>query len=138
MQLQNKYAVKEKKPMEKPMGKIVWFELAVADLERAKAFYSELFGWQFSPFTEFSKDYWMIDAGENGISGGLVKKTGSASAAASPVIYFSVEDIPQSLRHAENMGAKVIKEKTIITEDAGYFALLRDLDQNLIAVWSQK
>lgn len=40
--------------MAKPsVGKIVWFELPVADVERAKAFYGEMFGWRFERFSEF-------------------------------------------------------------------------------------
>lgn len=124
--------------MAKPsIGKVVWFEIPVSNVEKAKAFYGELFNWRFGPFDEFQKGYCMIDTDQEDLSGGFVSKTSSSTAAFSPIIYFSVMDIPEALAKAERMGAKIIKAKTIITEQAGYFAHLTDPDGNFFAIWSQ-
>ena len=47
------------------MHTAIWFEFWVTDVERAKAFYGELFGWTFRPMTEYHPDYWLVDAGED-------------------------------------------------------------------------
>jgi catechol 2,3-dioxygenase-like lactoylglutathione lyase family enzyme len=44
---------------------IVWFEIPADNPERAKAFYSNLFGWKINPFPG-GGDYWHIDTGGAG------------------------------------------------------------------------
>ena len=36
------------------MGRIVHFEIHVDDMERAKKFYGEIFGWRFEDWTDFA------------------------------------------------------------------------------------
>ena len=36
-----------------PTGDMIWFEIWVDDLQRAREFYADLFGWTFEPFTEY-------------------------------------------------------------------------------------
>ena len=56
------------------MPKIVHFEIPADDTERAKKFYSELFGWKIEPF-ENSSEYWLITTEEDdGIGGGMMKR----------------------------------------------------------------
>lgn len=117
-------------------GKVVWFEIPVKDVERAKNFYRELFNWSYSLFVDFQKDYWKIDIGQDELAGGFIKKT-TTHDGSMPLIYFSVKDITESLKKAEQLGGKVITGKTMITKEAGYFARLSDPDQNTIAIWSQ-
>ncbi len=46
----------------KQVASIVWFEIPADNPERAKAFYSNLFGWKINPFPG-GGDYWHIDTG---------------------------------------------------------------------------
>src|SRR5205807_1530898 len=39
-----------------------WFEIPADDVERAKKFYGDLFGWKINPFPG-GGDYWHIDTG---------------------------------------------------------------------------
>ena len=36
------------------MGRLVHFEIHVSDMERAKKFYGEVFGWTFQDWTEYA------------------------------------------------------------------------------------
>ena len=36
------------------MGRLVHFEIHVDDMERAKKFYGEVFGWSFQDWTEYA------------------------------------------------------------------------------------
>ena len=42
----------------------IWFELWITDVDEEKTFYGKLFGWTFTPLTEYHPDYWLIDAGD--------------------------------------------------------------------------
>jgi hypothetical protein len=50
------------KSEKKQAASIVWFEIPADNPERAKAFYSNLFGWKINPFPG-AGDYWHIDTG---------------------------------------------------------------------------
>lgn len=46
----------------RPASRIVWFEIPADDPERARKFYSSLFGWNIKLFPGMA-DYWHIDTG---------------------------------------------------------------------------
>ncbi|MGB7983121.1 MAG: VOC family protein [Candidatus Nanopelagicales bacterium] len=58
------------------MARVVHFEIQAGDIERAKAFYANAFGWTFEDFSHFvDSPYWGVTAGrpdEPGIDGGLL------------------------------------------------------------------
>jgi predicted enzyme related to lactoylglutathione lyase len=60
------------------MARVVHFEIQADDVERAKAFYTTVFGWSFQDFGEVTgSTYWGVVTGpedEPGISGGLLKR----------------------------------------------------------------
>ena len=117
-------------------GNVCWFEIPTLNVQESKEFYSKLFGWEFSQDLSFSNDYWFISTAGEGIGGGLFlgKPTGTPSI----IPYFVVGDMADTLEKAENLGGKVIKPKTLITKEAGYFAQLYDNQDNLIAFWSRE
>src|SRR5215510_6830998 len=58
---------------------IVWFEIPADDPDRAKKFYSALFGWKINPFANAADragDYWHIDTGGADASpdGGMMRR----------------------------------------------------------------
>ncbi|MCB9411448.1 MAG: hypothetical protein H6525_01140 [Actinobacteria bacterium] len=60
------------------MSRVVHFEIQADDVERAKAFYSAVFDWEFEDYGEFTgSTYWGIMTGpddEPGINGGLLPR----------------------------------------------------------------
>lgn len=62
------------------MSRPVHFEIHAEQPERAIAFYSAVFGWQFSQWA--GQPYWLIKTGEGepGIDGGMVPRQGPAPA----------------------------------------------------------
>jgi len=117
---------------------IGWFEVYVSDFDKAKEFYTELFGWQFNKSTTLGNPYyWIIYTGEGSVSGGLMKKTEPSHTGQAVVLYVETENIEATLKRAESLGGKIIKEKTLISEKAGYFALFTDVDNNTMGLWSK-
>jgi uncharacterized protein len=54
---------------------IVWFQIPADNVERAKSFYSELFGWKIEKVPG-PMEYWHIDTGggDDTPDGGLLKR----------------------------------------------------------------
>ncbi len=117
-----------------PIG---WFEIKVSDFERAKNFYSKLFNWEFKLSQASKTIYWNIYTGENSVGGGFTRRE-LESTGQSIIIYIEVEDIEETLKKAVELGGKIEEHKTLISESAGYFGLFRDLDNNLIGLWSKQ
>ena len=68
-------------------GKIVHFELPAADAERAKLFWSGVFGWEFGDSAMPGMEYFMVRTGED--QGGAVYAMPDA-AGTGTVVYFSL------------------------------------------------
>lgn len=116
--------------------RVVWFEIYVTDLERAKAFYAELFGWEFLPLTDYDPNYWTIDTGAESVGGALVQRSALSQSGQGVVLYIEVDNLQESLDQAARLGATLAQPPTRITSDAGSFALIQDLDQNLLGLWT--
>ena len=64
------------------MGRVVHFEIHVDDMERAKKFYGEVFGWTFEDWSDYAgMPYFGAvtgDEGQLGINGALIKRQGDS------------------------------------------------------------
>ena len=111
---------------------IVHFEIGVKDIQAGMGFYKDIFGWDISHDPDMN--YVVIDTGDDP-GGGIF---GCSEAMPTGVyIYVKVDDIGDSLKKAEELGGKIIKEKTQVSEEHGYFALFSDPDGNAIGIWSK-
>jgi predicted enzyme related to lactoylglutathione lyase len=102
-------------------GEPAFFELGVQDDEKGRAFYSALFGWDFTPGP--NEGYEIRTAGiPGGIHGG--------DAGASPYLFFAVDDMDAAVERVRELGGEVID--TDIEGDpnqqakTGRFKLCRD------------
>jgi hypothetical protein len=118
-----------------PIG---WFEIRVSDFEKAKNFYSQIFDWEFKLSQGSKTIYWNIYTGENNVGGGFTKRELSEQRGQSIIIYIEVEDINLTLEKIKSLGGHIEQEKTLISETAGYFAIFKDLDENIMGLWSMK
>lgn len=120
-----------------PVG---WFELYVADMARARAFYEAVFGrpLQTLPGTD-SDDYemlafpWTEEA--SGAAGALVRSAHKGPGEGGTLIYFSCEDCATEAGRAEAAGGELVQAKMQIGE-YGFIALVRDTEGNLIGLHS--
>lgn len=71
------------------MGRLVHFEIHVDDMERAKKFYGEVFGWSFEDWSDYAgMPYFGAvtgDANEPGINGALMQRQGPPPAQGQPL-----------------------------------------------------
>lgn len=106
-------------------GAFCWNELGTNDPEKAKEFYSKVFGWTTEPFPGSPIEYTIIQNEGTGI-GGVYKITPEMG----PIpphwlVYFSVDDCDASVKKATDLGGKVMKPAEDIP-GVGRFAILFD------------
>lgn len=110
----------------------VHFEIPADDLERAKTFYSQLFGWQIQASEGFG-DYLLIQTGEEGkdLGGGMMKR----QAPNQPYVnYVHVESVADYTARVEKLGGQVVIPKSPVP-GMGWFAHCLDSEGNLFALW---
>ena len=113
------------------MSRPIHFEIQADDLDRAKAFYAEVFGWTFEDYGQFTgAPYWGVvtgPEGEPGINGGIMPRpapaAGAGSGANAAVLTMGVEDFDATAAAIEAAGGTVALPKTALTGMAwqGYF-----------------
>lgn len=112
---------------------VAMFEFASTDAERARSFYSELFGWSIAPMQD---GYSLIDtdAGEGAIPGGI----GAAEEGEAPhiTVYVRVDDLQASLDKASSLGGTTIVPPTVLPGDYGSFAIFADPDGVHVGLWA--
>jgi len=128
-QLKGKNMSKSEKKQD---ASIVWFEIPADDPERAKSFYSNLFGWKINPFPG-SGDYSHIDTGgaDDTPDGALKRRQRPEE----PIVnYVSVNSVDKFADKIAKLGGKVCMAKTAVPQ-MGYFAVCQDTEGNSFGLW---
>jgi predicted enzyme related to lactoylglutathione lyase len=108
-------------------GKLDYIEMPAtgATLDRAKAFYSAVFGWSF---TDYGPTYAAFD---EGLEGGFQADAAEAPTAPLPVLYS--DEIETTLAAVEAAGGEILKP--IFSFPGGRRFHFRDPAGNQLAVW---
>ncbi len=114
-------------------GSICHLEVFARDLNESAKFYGGLFGWTTRPH---DSGYLFWEDSE-GFSGGFTT-AGSPVTNPAATFYVRVENIPDALTKVHQAGGVVIREKTEIGGDNGYYALFRDPAGNNVGLWCGK
>ena len=122
------------------MNRVVHFEIPADDVERAKKFYGENFGWKLIQMGPEVGNYILVQTGptdEKGmpqdksfINGGLMKRDPSAR---SPVIVLAVDDADATVERVKKSGGKLVGEILDIP-NVGRYARVEDTEGNVIGV----
>ncbi|MGA9097329.1 MAG: VOC family protein [Methanotrichaceae archaeon] len=112
---------------------ISWFEIPADDLQRARKFYSELFGWNIEdPLAPSIKDRLIIKTGKgDAISGSLTKRQRIGQTI---VNYIDVSSADRYTIKIKRLGGKVLVPKTAVP-GMGYFAVCEDTEENAFGIW---
>ena len=106
-------------------GKLVHFEVPAKDGDRARGFWSGVFGWQFEDAGMPDLDYNMVRTGED--QGGAVY-TSDEIAGKGVVVYFDTDDIDASIAKAREHGGEADDKQPI--PHVGWFARCKDTEGN--------
>jgi predicted enzyme related to lactoylglutathione lyase len=113
----------------------VHVELGTTDLNKAKAFYGQLFAWELEDMPMGPESYTLIKVGQ-GTGGGMMKHPmpGAPSAWLS---YVLVDDIHASTDKAKSLGAHIVKDITEVP-NMGWFTILADPSGAALGLWQSK
>jgi len=114
------------------MSRVIWFEFAAEQSDRAIRFYEGVFGWQIKKW-ECPQPYWLITTRADdhpGIHGGMLPRGDGCPNAVNTIDVESVDKAVESILAA---GGSVAVPKMAI-EGMGWIAYCRDTEGNLSGV----
>ena len=126
---------------------ITHFEIPADDVERANAFYSQIFGWEIKKFdmpetgSTAGDPYYSIHATETdennmiknpgAINGGLMRRRNPAQVFMN---YISVDSIEEKLSLIKEKGGDICMPKTEIAPGMGWIACFNDTEGNMMGL----
>ena len=110
-------------------------EIPTTDFEKAKVFYSNLFGWKVNMMPDMNYAAFQTGAEPGGGFNKVDKVTSLGEEGV--LIYVSVDEIQQTLAKVTELGGNIVKEKTEIPE-IGWYALFVDPEGNVIGIFESK
>lgn len=119
-------------------GRVVHFEMPYDDGDRARAFYTQVFGWQMMPMPEMR--YTIVMTGPSGdqgptesgfINGGLTDRQGPFT---SPNVVIAVDNIEDALSAVQTAGGSTVMERMKVGE-MGFCAYFTDTEGNFVGLW---
>ena len=114
------------------IGRFVWHDITSTDVDKAKTFYTDLFGWETELFKPGEIDYAMIKAGGQTHGGFGAAQGGAPSAWLGHVL---VTDVDETVLRAEGAGGKVIAAPMDIPE-VGRMAVIADPQGAVISAFA--
>lgn len=122
---------------------IVWFEIYVNDLSRAKSFYESVFKTELSELGDpSSEEIKMLAFPDNMESkgkttGALVKVKDMEAGGNSTVVYFGSKDCSIEEARVKDAGGELLRSKMSIGE-YGFISLAKDTEGNMIGIHSME
>lgn len=120
-------------------GAPIWVDLTVQDLEAAKGFYSEIFGWEYVDAGPEYGHYHRILKDGHEVGGLMRAMTEDGQPLEAPTVwtvYLESTDIGETMRRAEEAGAHVIVPAMPVG-DMGSMAVLIDPAGAVVGVWQR-
>jgi predicted enzyme related to lactoylglutathione lyase len=113
-----------------------WVEIYVADMARARAFYTAVFGHELTAIPSEDLEMWSFPMGTGyGASGALVHMEGMEPGGNSIVPYFNCADCAVESGRVAGAGGSLVRPKFAIGE-YGHIALALDSEGNMIGFHS--
>ena len=116
------------------MPTIEHFEIPADDVERARGFYKELFGWEIEKFSP-DMDYWFVKTtdreGKPALCGGMMKRPMPQQQITN---YVGVDDVDASAEKVKSLGGQIIVPKQPVP-GMGWFVFCMDTENNVFAMW---
>ncbi|MDX2242665.1 MAG: VOC family protein [Leptolyngbyaceae cyanobacterium bins.302] len=114
---------------------IVWCEIYVQDMDRAKSFYESVFQVKLEQLESPGVDMWTfpMEMDQVGASGALVKMEGVKSGGSGTIPYFHCDEVATELERVVAAGGQIQQPKTSIGQ-YGFMALMVDTEGNTIGL----
>ena len=120
---------------------VVWFEIYVADMARAKRFYETVLGATLSKLDDpdGTSEMWAfpMEQGGDGAGGALVRMEGVSPGGGGTLVYFGCEDCAVEASRVAGAGGSVARPKFPIGP-FGHIALVVDTEGNMVGLHSMR
>jgi predicted enzyme related to lactoylglutathione lyase len=118
---------------------VYWFELPALDLDRAKKFYEEVFGFEMRLQNNAGYEMLWFPSKDNsaGASGALIKGMGYTPSLEGSTVYISTDKIDEIIVNIGNAGGKIHVSKKDIGE-YGYISIFEDSEGNRVGLHQMK
>ena len=127
--------------MEMVRNALTWFEIPVADFDRAKIFYETIFDYEM-PEQQMGPNrmgFFLYEQQQGGIGGAIVQGEWYVPSPDGATIYLNGgNDLLHVLNRIAEAGGKVLVTKTLLSEELGYIAFFFDTEGNRLALHSMK
>lgn len=120
---------------------VVWFEIPVSDMDRAKTFYETVFQVeiQVMDFGELLMGWFPGQGAEaHGSPGTLIKQESYIPSKEGTMVYFMSKDVQNELDRIEAAGGKIYQAKKQISPEYGYMGVFIDTEGNRVALRSMQ
>lgn len=111
------------------MHNVSYVELHTKNVDQARGFYGELFGWKFTTLPMAPR----YDNIEGPQPGGIMEE---AAGSGFWLQYITVEDVTAAAKKAEKLGGKVLRAKTLVPGQ-GSFVVVADPGGAAFALWQK-
>ncbi len=118
-----------------------WFEISVADIDRAKKFYETIFGIEMhvQEMMGMKMAFFPYEDMNGKVSGGLVQSPSHTPSMDGAKVYLNGNpDLSAALSKVEAAGGKVAMPKTKISDEVGFMAFFVDTEGNAVGLHSNK
>jgi len=115
--------------------KFVHIEIPIRNFKSAKKFYETAFSWEVNIESDMP-GYAFFKTGETGVSGAFYESEKVAKGEI--MLHIQTEDIDATLKTIVDLGGKIVREKTDIGNNFGFYAVFEDCCSNQLGLWSEK
>ena len=112
---------------------VIHFEIPADDIERAKNFYSRLFGWEIKDVPGRNNYLLITTSGENTVSSSLIKRFNPKQ---TTIIYFDISSVDEYASKIKDLGGRIVVPKKTVP-GTGYFAICLDTENNPFGIWEE-
>ena len=125
--------------MNMPQNALNWFEIPVDDFDRSKMFYSQIFDYAMPEMQMGPTRMGMLPSvqGVGHVGGAIVKADDFLPSRQGTMVYLSGgDDLSAVLARVDMAGGKVLRDKTQITPELGFYATFLDTEGNRVSLHS--
>lgn len=120
-----------------PAGTPCWIDLSTSDIESAKAFYGDLFGWQLQVGGEETGGYVMAELGGKAVAGLMAQMPESQGQPSVWTTYFATDDADATLAKITEAGGTVVVPAMDVL-DIGRMAIAADPTGGAFGLWQPR
>ena len=115
-------------------GQFCWAELATKDVQAAKRFYGELFGWQYDEMPMGDGSFYIMAKVGNGVACAMYE---NKNIPPNWLSYVNVDSADETAAKAKSLGA-ALKQEPFDVFDVGRMAVITDPEGATFAIWQAR